>query len=77
MEARAMTIVISPKPAVMQKVAQAKILAEKERQRAEKEGRVLPPEPADSLPSMSDVNKGEDDDDDDDDDDAEEAEAGA
>src|ERR1700741_4820105 len=36
MEARAMTVVIAPKPAIMQKVAQAKILAEKERQRAEK-----------------------------------------
>src|SRR5246127_1068125 len=41
MEARAMTVVIAPKPAIMQKVAQAKILAEKERQRAEKEGRAL------------------------------------
>src|SRR5580698_2797028 len=38
MEARAMTIVIAPKPAIMQRVAQAKILAEKERQKAEKEG---------------------------------------
>src|SRR5271155_1384410 len=65
MEARAMTIVIAPKPAIMQKVAQAKILAEKERQKAEKEGRVLPVS-VDSLPSLAEVNAGEDDDDDDD-----------
>jgi translation initiation factor IF-3 len=61
-----MTVLIAPKPAIMQKVAQAKIQAEKERQKAEKEGRVLPPEPED-LPSLSDVNKGEEDDEDDED----------
>src|ERR1700684_2931951 len=55
MEARAMTIVIAPKPAIMQKVAQAKIQAEKERQKAEKEGRVIPVSP-DSLPSLAEVN---------------------
>src|SRR6185436_1212508 len=53
MEARTMTVLIAPKPTIMQKVAQAKIQAEKERQKAEKEGRVLPPE-LDSLPSLSD-----------------------
>jgi translation initiation factor IF-3 len=63
MEARAMTVVIAPKPAVMQKVAAAKIQAEKDRQKAEREGRVLAPV-ADSLPSLADVNAGEDDDDD-------------
>src|SRR5580692_8017555 len=63
MEARAMTIVISPKPAIMQKVAQAKILAEKERQKAEKDGRVVPVTP-DSLPSLADVNRAENDEDD-------------
>src|ERR1700723_1257989 len=55
MEARAMTIVIAPKPAIMQRVAQAKILAEKERQKAEKEGRIVPVSP-DSLPSLAEVN---------------------
>jgi translation initiation factor IF-3 len=66
MEARAMTIVIAPKPAIMQKVAQAKIQAEKERQKAEKEGRVIP-QAADSLPSLTELNAGEEDDDDDED----------
>ena len=59
-----MTIVIAPKPAIMQRVAQAKILAEKERQKAEKEGRILVPTP-ESLPSLSELNAGEEDDDDD------------
>ena len=64
MEARAMTVLVAPKPAIMQKVAQLKAQREKERQQAEKEGRVLPPEE-----SMSDVDTGDDDDDDDDDED--------
>jgi translation initiation factor IF-3 len=64
MEARAMTVLVAPKPAIMQKVAQLKAQREKERQLAEKEGRVLPPE----AESLSDVDTGDDDDDDDDDD---------
>jgi translation initiation factor IF-3 len=63
MEARTMTVLIAPKPAIMQKVAAAKVAAEKARQQAEREGRVLPP----SEVSLPDV--GDDDDDDDDDDD--------
>jgi translation initiation factor IF-3 len=66
MEARAMTVVIAPKPAIMQRVAQAKIQAEKDRQKAEREGRILPPV-AESLPSLTELNAGEEDDDDDDD----------
>ena len=66
MEARTMTVLLAPKPAIMQKVAQAKIAAEKARQQAEKEGRPVPSEP--SLPSVSDL--GDDDDDDDEDDDS-------
>ena len=69
MEGRTMTVMVAPKPAIMQKVAQAKIAAEKARQQAEREGRVAPSEP--SLPSMTDVNAGEDDDDDDDEDETE------
>ena len=65
MEGRTMTVMVAPKPAIMQKVAQAKIAAEKARQQAEKEGRTLPEEP--SLPSMTDVNAGHEDDDDDED----------
>ena len=64
MEARTMTVLVAPKPAIMQKVAQQKVQREKERQQAEREGRVLPPEPE----SLSDVDTGDDDDDDDDDD---------
>jgi translation initiation factor IF-3 len=52
MEARTMTVLIAPKPTIMQKVAQAKAQREKERQQAEREGRVLAP---DANESMSDV----------------------
>lgn len=62
MEARTMTVLVAPKPAIMQKVAQLKAQREKDRQQAEREGRVLPPEPE----SLSDVDTGDDDDDDDD-----------
>jgi hypothetical protein len=57
----------------MQKVAQAKIQAEKDRQKAEREGRILPPA-AESLPSLTELNAGEEDDDDDDDGETESAE---
>jgi translation initiation factor IF-3 len=68
MEARTMTVLIAPKPAIMQKVAAAKVAAEKARQQAEREGRPLPPvEP--SVGSLPDV-VGDDDDDDDEDDDS-------
>ncbi len=60
MEARAMTVLVSPKPAIMQKVATAKVAAEKARQQAEREGRYIPP--SESLPDLPD----EDDDDDED-----------
>jgi translation initiation factor IF-3 len=69
MEARAMTVMVAPKPAIMQKVAAAKIAAEKARQLAEKEGRPLPP-----APSSMELPDDEDDDDDDDDDDDEDEE---
>src|SRR5579872_4176531 len=39
MEARAMSLVVSPKPAVMQRVAQQRAAQEKARQQAEKEGK--------------------------------------
>jgi translation initiation factor IF-3 len=63
MEARAMTVLIGPKPAVLQRVAQAKLAAEKARQQAEREGRELPPPP----PEPEDLPDEDDDDDDDDD----------
>jgi len=71
MEARTMTVLLAPKPAVMQKVAQAKIAAEKARQLAEREGRALPSDP--SILSVSDIDDINDDVDDDDDDDEDEA----
>jgi translation initiation factor IF-3 len=71
MEARTMTVMIAPKPAVMQKVAALKAQREKERQQAEREGRELPPEP-ESLANLDD----DDDDDDHDDDKAGQPEAG-
>jgi len=70
MEARTMTVLIAPKPAVMQKVAQAKIAAEKARQLAEKEGRAVPSEP--SLPNLDDDDDDDDDEDDEDDEHVEE-----
>ena len=69
MEARTMTVLIAPKPAIMQKVAQAKVAAEKARQQAEREGRPMPAGRRRS-PDLPD-----DDDDDDDDDETESQEA--
>ncbi|MCK6586952.1 MAG: translation initiation factor IF-3 [Polyangiaceae bacterium] len=43
MEQRTMTLLMAPKPAVMQKVAQARAAAEKARQKALQEGRAAPP----------------------------------
>ncbi|HVY46960.1 MAG TPA: translation initiation factor IF-3 [Minicystis sp.] len=44
MEQRTMTLLMAPKPAIMQKVAQAKAAAEKARQKAIAEGRARPDE---------------------------------
>src|ERR1700733_10155454 len=44
----------APKPAIMQRVSDAKAAAEKARQQAEKEGRILPP-PEPSIGSLPDV----------------------
>jgi translation initiation factor IF-3 len=68
MEARAMSLIIAPKPAVMQKVQQQRAALEKARQQAEKEGKPMPPAPSSiELPEDDD----EDDDDEDEDDDEE------
>jgi translation initiation factor IF-3 len=75
MEARTMTVLIAPKPAIMQRVAAAKVAAEKARQQAEREGRPVPPLDVPSQGSLPDVVG--DDDDDDDDDDEDEAEQAA
>ena len=74
MEARAMSLIIAPKPAVMQKVQQQRAALEKARQQAEKEGKPMPPAPSSlQLPEDED----DDDDDDDDEDDDDDAEGGA
>jgi translation initiation factor IF-3 len=66
MEARAMSVIVAPKPAIMQRVAQQRAALEKARQLAEKEGRAMPPEPpSEELPEDDD----EDDDDEEDGDD--------
>lgn len=66
MEARAMSLVVAPKPAVMQRVAQLRAAHERARHQAEKEGRVLQPAPSSmQLPEESD-------DDDEDDEESEE-----
>ena len=53
MEARTMTVLVAPKPAIMQRVAAQKAQREKERQDAEAEGRP-PPESEESLPDLDD-----------------------
>ena len=63
MEGKSMTLIVAPKPAIMQKVAQARAAAEKARQQAEKEGRVLPDAPSSS--SLPDDDSDVDDEDDD------------
>ncbi len=73
MEQRTMTLLMAPKPAVMQKVAQARAAAEKARQKAIQEGRAAPPptEQEDALEKLEqELDERDDDDDDDDDDDA-------
>jgi translation initiation factor IF-3 len=67
MEARAMSLIIAPKPAVMQKVQQQRAALEKARQQAEKEGKPMPPAPS-SLQLPEDEDDDDDDDDEDDDD---------
>lgn len=68
MEARAMSLIIAPKPAVLQRVAQQRAALEKARQQAEKEGKPLPP-----APSSLQLPEEEDDDDEDDDDEDEDS----
>jgi translation initiation factor IF-3 len=71
MEARAMSVIVAPKPAIMQRVAQQRAALEKARQLAEKEGRALPPEPPSAELPEDDADDDDDEDDEDDDDDDE------
>src|SRR3954464_11417544 len=76
MEQRTMTLLMAPKPAVMQKVAQARVAAEKARQKAIHEGRVVEKKTHEEQEQeaiekieqeLEDRDGGDDDDDDDDD----------
>jgi translation initiation factor IF-3 len=71
MEQRTMTLLMAPKPALMQKVAQARAAAEKARQKALQEGRAAPPPEAqdEALEKLEQELEERDQDDDDDDDD--------
>ena len=60
MEARAMSIIVAPKPAVLQRAAQLRAAQEKARLQAEKEGKPLPPPPP---PSETELHDDDDDDD--------------
>ena len=70
MEQRTMTLLIAPKPAVMQKVAQARAAAEKARQKAIQEGRAAPvqPDPEEAIRKLEEQLEAQDDDEDDEDD---------
>jgi translation initiation factor IF-3 len=64
MEGRTMTLLVSPKPAVMQKVSAMKAAAERARQLALKEGRTPEPEPEQEEPDLGEIINDDDDDDD-------------
>jgi translation initiation factor IF-3 len=68
MEQRTMTLLMAPKPAVMQKVAQARAAAEKARQKALAEGRAATAQPEDEELEKLERELEEKDEDDDDDD---------
>ena len=75
MEQRTMTLLMAPKPAVLQRVAQARAAAEKARQKAIQIGKAAPPpvetESEESLRKLEEELDAKDDADDDDDDDEE------
>jgi translation initiation factor IF-3 len=65
LDGRTMILQVAPRPQVMQKAAQAKAAQERARADAQREGRVLPPEPA--MPTDDSHISDEDDDDEQDD----------
>ena len=68
MDGRTMTLLLAPKPQILQRVAQAKAQREKERQKAISEGRQPPPSLEDEHAEEHEEFEEEDDDDDEDDD---------
>jgi translation initiation factor IF-3 len=77
MEQRTMTLLMAPKPALMQKVAQARAAAEKARQKALQEGRAAPVQEQDDSLEKLEQQLEERDEEDEDEDEDEEAGAGA
>src|SRR5262245_32143256 len=69
MEQRTMTLIMAPKPAVLQRVAQARAAAEKARQKALQEGRAAPPPQEDEKEALEKLERELEESDDDDDDD--------
>ncbi|MEZ4298140.1 MAG: translation initiation factor IF-3 [Polyangiaceae bacterium] len=69
MEQRTMTLLMAPKPAIMQKVAQARAAAEKARQKALSEGRAATPHEDDEIEKLERELEEKDGDEDDEDDD--------
>jgi translation initiation factor IF-3 len=66
MEARAMSLIVAPKPAVLQRVAQQRAAIEKARQQAEKDGHPVPPSPSSAqMPDEPDEPDDEDEDEED------------
>jgi translation initiation factor IF-3 len=76
MEGRAMTLLIAPKPHIMQKVAHARAQREKERALAAREGRAVAPE-FEEPEEQPDLEDDDDDDDDDEEDEKDEKEGAA
>jgi translation initiation factor IF-3 len=77
MEGRTMTVLVTPKPAVMQKVAQQKAALEAARKKAESEGRSPPPEVADEAAKDAEAEAMADEEDFDEDEDEDEDDAQA
>ena len=75
MEARAMSLIMVPKPQVLQKLASLKAKERSEQRKAERADGTSSPSAADHPPIDDDDNEDNDDDDDDDDDEAKDAEA--
>jgi translation initiation factor IF-3 len=76
MEQRTMTLLMAPKPAVMQRLSQARAAAEKARQLALQKGDVPPPAAIDNDEALRKLEEQLDEEDDDDDEDDDEGDGG-
>ena len=75
MEGRTMTLLVAPKPQILQRVSQMKQQREKDRQQAIKEGRTPAPEEAEEEIDVGPEDEDDDEDDEDDDEDGDDGEA--